>query len=386
MGLAAFAMFLAEFWLSGRFAPVSARGGLDVYLWAHRFAGFAALALVGGHIALVGGEPSPPGPIAAGGAGLLLLGVWLKQRLRYELWRLAHGAAAGVIAIAGLAHALVDGRYSAAPLLAAFWVVLTLAALGSLLWVHVARPRLRRAGRYAVVAVRPEARAQWTIELEPAGEHALDFRAGQYAFLAVEGAPFPTMGHPFSFSSAPSDRPRIAFTVRENGDFTDQIGGLRPGTLVRLDGPYGHLSPDNYRGAAERGAGLVLIGGGVGFAPLMSILREWRARGAREPVYAFYAAETRDDVLWAEELGQLAREHGATVRVVLSRPDEGWDGDTGRIDSAYLRRHLEVPGRDRFLYFVCGSTRMNDAVLDSLAELRCAAPNRVHVEDFAVYD
>jgi hypothetical protein len=44
-----------------------------------------------------------------------------------------------------------------------------------------------------------------------------------------------------------------------------------------------------------------------------------------------------------------------------------------------------VPGREEFLYFICGSTRMNDAVLDSLAELGCAAANRVHVEDFAVY-
>lgn len=387
MGLAAFAIFLAEFWLGGRSAVRATRGGLDVYLWAHRSAGIGAFALMSGHILLLGDPPSPLGPLTAAAAGLVVIGLILKKRLlRYELWRIMHGVAAALVAFGGLAHALRDGRYSGAPLLAAFWGVLALTAVGTLLWTHFGPLRWRRAGRYAVVAVRPVARAQWTVELEPVDGRALDFYAGQYAFLAVEGAPFPTIGHPFSFSSAPSDRPRIAFTVSENGDFTGRIGTLQPGTIVRLDGPYGHLSPDHYRGPAERGRGLVLIGGGVGFAPLMSILREWRARGAREPVLAFYAVQTYEDILWADEINQLVRQHGATIRVVLSQPDPAWAGSTGRLDTEYLRHYLAVPGRDQYLYFICGSTRLNDAVLNSLAELRCASPHRVHVENFAVYD
>lgn len=388
LGMAAFALFLAEFWLTGRFRRISDRAGLDAFLRGHRFAAVAATVMLVGHIILVGSEPSPPGPIAVGGVVLIFLGIGARKRLRlkYEVWRILHGVAAVIIAIFGFIHANADGHYIEHPLLTFYWGLLLLAALGSLVWVHVILPIRQRRMAYQVVSVRPEARAQWTVELEPGDGKGIDFHAGQYAFLAFAGEGFPTIGHPFSFSSAPSARPRISFTVSENGDFTNRIGTLKPGTAVRVDGPYGHLSPDHYRGPAEPGKGLVLIGGGVGFAPMMSILRERRIRGTREPIFVFYAARTWADIMWANELSEIANSLGATIRIVLSRPDEGWTGETGYIDTAFLNRHLNMPGRESFLYFICGSTRMNDAVLASLAELKVASAHNIHVESFAAYD
>jgi predicted ferric reductase len=389
LGMAAFALFLAEFWLTGRFRPISDRAGIDAFLRGHRFAGVAATVMMIGHIVLVGDEPSPPGPIAVGGVVLILIGIGVKKRLkiRYEWWRISHGVAAAIVALAGFFHAQADGRYIEHPLLSAFWGLLTLSAIGSLVWVHIVRPLRERRAAYRIVAVKPEARAQWTVELEPGDGRGMDFHAGQYAFLSFAGEGFPTIGHPFSFSSAPSARPRLTFTIRESGDFTNRVGTLQPGTTVLVDGPFGHLSPDHYRGPAEAGRGLVLIGGGVGFTPMMSILRERRARGTREPIYVFYAAQTWADIMWADELSEIATAIGAKINVVLSKPEPGWTGETGYIDTAYLRRHLEnVPGREEFLYFICGSTRLNDAVLNSLGELKIASAHNIHVESFAAYD
>lgn len=389
LGMAAFALFLAEFWLTGRFRPISDRAGIDAFLRGHRFAAIAATVMMFGHIILVGDDPSPPGPIAVGGVALIFIGIGVRKRLRvrYEWWRIGHGVAAAIVALAGFFHAQADGRYIEHPLLSAFWGLLTLSALGSLVWVHIVRPMRERRATYRVTAVKPEARSLWTVELEPNGGRGMDFHAGQYAFLSFAGEGFPTIGHPFSFSSAPSARPRLSFTVRENGDFTNRVGALQAGTTVLVDGPYGHLSPDNYRGPAESGKGLVLIGGGVGFAPMMSILRERRARGTQEPIYVFYAAQGWADIMWTDELREIAAATGAKLHVVLSRPEEGWTGDTGHIDTAYLRRYLDnVPGRADFLYFICGSTTMNDGVLASLGELKIASAHNIHVESFAAYD
>jgi predicted ferric reductase len=387
-GMAAYALLLAEFWLTGRFRRISDRAGLDAFLRGHRFAAVAATVMIVAHIILSDGDPTPLGPIAAGALVLVFVGIGVRKglRIKYEVWRIAHGVAAVLVAVVGFFHAQAAGRYIEHPLLSAYWGVLMLAALGSLVWVHVILPMRQRRTEYRVVAVRPEARALWTVELEPSNGQGLSFHAGQYAFLAFAGEGFPTIGHPFSFSSAPSAGPRLAFTIRENGDFTNRIGTLQPGTAVRVDGPYGHLSPENYRGPAEPGKGIVLIGGGVGFAPMMSILRERRLRGTSEPIYVFYAAQTWADIMWANELTEIAKTLGATIRVVLSRPEEGWTGDTGYIDTEYLNRHLNMPGREGFLYFICGSTRLNDAVLASLAELKIASPHNIHVENFAAYD
>jgi len=145
--------------------------------------------------------------------------------LRFEIWRYVHGIGALIVALAGFAHATSDGLYSSSGPLIAFWVVMVLVAIFSLVWVHAVRPARKAKHPYDVVSVARAANRTWTIALEPRSGEAMDFIAGQYAFVSFGERGYRKSGNPFTFSSAPSQRPGIEFTIKENGDFTDTDKG-----------------------------------------------------------------------------------------------------------------------------------------------------------------
>lgn len=391
LAISAYTMLLLSFLLSGRFRTVSGRAGLDASLGMHRMLGFAATALIAGHIVISLGSPGPVSPAAfVATAFLVLLIVLAKARsgigMRYEYWRLSHGLGAVVVAVAGYTHATQDGFYSSTWPLRLYWAILLASAIASLILVHLVRPLGRMRQPYQVVSTEPLTDDTWRLVVEPTSGDALDFEPGQYAFLALHRRPFMGTGHPFSFSSAPSDRPRIEFTIKENGDFTDTIGTLTPGTLVHLDGPYGYLSPAQYRGPDIDHGGLVLIAGGAGIAPMMSILREGAAQKRTKPTLLIYSARTANDLAHRGEIEQLRSKLDLTVHYILSQPSDDWEGDSGRIDRTYLASRLDFAGADNRLYFICGSTRMLEGVIDALDELEVAPSRMVHAENFSVYD
>lgn len=392
LGMAAYTMLLAGFFLSGRFKAISGRAGLDGILGMHRLFGFAATAFIVAHIVVIqtadAGDAGPAAFIAVAVLVLVVVLARIRSRLgmRYEYWRLSHGIGALIVAGAGFAHATGDGYYASTTALKLYWGALLVLAIGSLLAVHLVRPLGRMRQPYQIADVRLVADKTWQIGIEPTVGEALEFEPGQYAFLSLHRQPFMGSGHPFSFSSAPSQRPRIEFTVKENGDFTNTIGDLAPGTEVHLDGPYGYLSPARYRGPGVDHDGLVLIAGGVGIAPMMSILREGAAAGRTKPVLLLYAANNINDLAYRGEIEDLKGQLDLTVRYILSDPPDGWDGDQGYIDSTYLNTHLAEANAHNRLYFVCGSTGMLDAVLHALDKAKIAPPDLIHAENFSVYD
>ncbi len=393
LGMAAYTMLLAGFFLSGRFQAIAGRAGLDAILGMHRLMGFAATAFIVTHIVVIqtadAGEAGPAAFIAV--IVLVLIVVLARARamigMRYEYWRLSHGLGAVIVAVAGFAHAAGDGFYSSITALRVYWGALLVLAIGSLLMVHVARPLGRMRQPYKITDVTQVAHRTWRVGIQPSLGEALDFEPGQYAFLSLHRQPFMGSGHPFSFSSAPAQRPRIEFTIKENGDFTNTIGQLEPGTEVHLDGPYGYLSPGQYHGPQVDHGGLVLIAGGVGIAPMLSILRQGAAIGRTKPVLLLYAANNIDDLAYRDELEAPKTQLNLTVRYILTNPPEGWDGDTGYIDDSYLKTHLDAADdAHNRLYFVCGSTGMLDAVLGALERAKVAPPEMIHAENFSVYD
>ena len=104
-------------------------------------------------------------------------------------------------------------------------------------------------------------------------------RPGQFGWLTVWGSPFKITGHPFSFSSsAAATDGRVEMTIRNLGDFTSEIPKVPVGQRVYLDGPYGAFTIGN---PADMH---VLIAGGVGVTPMMSMIRTLADHGDKRPV------------------------------------------------------------------------------------------------------
>jgi predicted ferric reductase len=396
-----FALMLAQFLLSGRFRRISGRAGIDLTMRFHQLAAWMVLAFILVHPFLYAvPRLVADGPAAATATlqrmfaseglrsgviawGLMLLlvplAVW-RDRLpaRYEIWRASHGIGAAVIAALGAHHTLRVGSFSDAPWLAGFWIVLTAVALGSLAHVYALKPWLQSRAPFRVTANEPVADRMWQLTLEPVSGPAPDFAAGQFAWVNLGHSPWSLTEHPFSISSAPHERPRIAFTIKQSGDFTDRIGTIPVGTTAYLDGPHGSFTL-----AGHPPAPLVLIAGGVGFAPIIGLLRHIAHTGWQHPVTLIYGNRAASQILFPDEISRLAGRLDLTTHLVLSEPPAGWEGPTGELTPDVLARCLGTAD-PRALYFVCGPVAMMDSVENAL--VRAGVPPARIVSERFRYD
>jgi len=105
----------------------------------------------------------------------------------------------------------------------------------------------------------------------------------------------------------------------------------------------------------------MLIAGGIGIAPMRSILATMRDRGDRRHVVLIYAVRDPSRAPFSEEFEQLRAELNLDIVYVYEVPPPDWTGERGYITGPVLKRHLP-PQYRRYHYFVCGPPPMMDAV------------------------
>nr|WP_276514780.1 ferric reductase-like transmembrane domain-containing protein [Nocardia transvalensis] len=392
MGFVGMSMLGAQFALVARFRAVAAPFGEDALVQFHRQVSYVALAFILAHpillqvggvdiVALLNLAQAPWRARCAVASTVLLLvvvatSVWRRRlRIRYEVWQLLHGGLSVVVVGLALAHMLLVGYYLDAAWKVWLWGLMTLALVGLLVWVRVVAPIRRLRRPWQVERVTAERGDATTLTLTPAGHAGFRFEPGQFGWLTVGRSPFAVTAHPFSFSSSAEDPDRIEMTIKALGDFTSGIGDVAPGTRAFLDGPHGVFTPDR-----NEGPGFVLIAGGVGITPMVSILRTMADRGDRRPFLLIYAVRTMEEQTFDAEISSLTRRVDIEVVPVPQYPPESWDGEYGFVDRALLHRHL--PDRYRWQqYFICGPPPMVTAVEDALAALDVPA-ERIHTERF----
>lgn len=320
LGLAGLSLLLLQFAHAGRWRFVSGRTGIDVTMRFHRAAAILLLLFVLLHpLAFL--APSLLADPAAGWQRLLRLFTaermtsgtiaWIallatvalalaRRRLRYELWRLSHGITAGIAAAAAAHHALAVGVYSLSPWLFWPWLAGTSGALLLLLWSWGWKPWRQAAAGHRVAAVLPLGPGYW--ELRIAGP-VPPYRAGQFFWLGF-GRAAPWDDNPFSVASAPGEA-ELRFVIREAGDRTRRMKDLTPGTPMRLDGPHGAFTLDH------AGPGpIVLVAGGAGIAPILSLARALDAQADPRPVALLHGARSADRLVCRQETAAIAARRG----------------------------------------------------------------------------
>ena len=251
-----------------------------------------------------------------------------------------------------LAHIELVGWYVDLPWKKALWAAMAAGVVALLVYVRVVVPVLLRRRPWVVEAVTPERGRAWTVWLRPQGHGGLRFAPGQFAWLTLGRDPFVIEDHPFSFSSSAQDHERIAFTIKDLGDFTHTVGEVEPGTRAYVEGPHGAFSIDRYDGE-----GYVFVAGGVGITPVMSMLRTLADREDMRPHLLLYGAGAWDELTFREELEELRRAPAPAYRLrTVGTEVRAWEGETGRIDAEVLDRHLPSD-RAAHRYFVCGPPR-----------------------------
>ena len=112
----------------------------------------------------------------------------------------------------------------------------------------------------------------------------------------------------------------------------------------------------------------VLVAGGVGITPMMSMIRTLADACDKRPVLFVYGSKDWESITFREELEELGARLDLMVIHVLAAPPTNWTGERGFITSQVLKRHLPPPYAAHE-YFICGPAVMMDAVESAVEEL-----------------
>ena len=393
LGFSGMAMMGVQFLLTARFRRITAPFGIDIIYYFHRYLAVLAFAFIFLHYLIIRvdnvealGEINPMHAdwyMSAGRLALLLFAVliisslWRKFfRIHYDQWRMLHIALAVSAFSLALAHIVGVGYYVEAPAKRWLWGGYTFFWLMLIVYVRVLKPWKMCQQPYRVKAVRQELGNSWTLVLQPEGHGGMSFLPGQFAWLSLGRAPWSMEEHPFSISSSASHRDNLEFTIKELGDFTRTIKQTQVGEIAYLDGPYGVFSVDRYANAP----GFIFIAGGVGAAPIVSMLRTLADRHEQRPLWFIYGNKTWQDVIFREQLQDLQARLNLTLVHVLEQPTEDWQGESGFISKELLQKILPNNAPE-YEYFLCGPKRMSDAVQLELHMLHVPL-GKVHFELF----
>lgn len=196
-----------------------------------------------------------------------------------------------------------------------------------------------------------------SFRLEVEGAGGLEFTPGQF----VEVSAFGYGEAPFSISSSPLEKDFIEVTVRRVGNVTRALFNMKEGDIVGVRGPFGRGWPVE----EMRGQSLLMIGGGIGIAPLRPLVEYAIARqDSFGDVMLLYGARTPKDIVYKEELEKW-REH-IDVRLTVDVGDETWRGRTGVV--TVLLDDVEVDPRETYSV-QCGPPIMIYFVTRRLVEM-----------------
>jgi ferredoxin-NADP reductase len=203
-----------------------------------------------------------------------------------------------------------------------------------------------------------------------------EFQSGQFLTVAVQVGG-QRLARCYSISSAPETRGYLEISVKRQGLVSGALHStVRVGSQLPVRPPAGRFV---YPVGDDRP--LVLLGGGVGCTPLMSMLRHAVACEPSRPVTYLLSAKTERDIAFRQELSLLARRHPQVqIAVALTRASGNGPGfHVGRIDEPLVRRTVTDP--QSALFYVCGPLPMIDAMKTLLRGM--GVPDaQIHFEAF----
>lgn len=383
LGFGGLAMMALQFVLTARFRWLKAPYGSDIVYHFHRQISLVSFTMILAHPMVLFFYSSDyfrllnlfdaPWRARAGVSSVIALillistTLWRKKlKIDYTRWRIWHGLLATLAITLGMVHVVLVGNYINTPLKQALWTGYGAFWIGLLLYVRVIKPYLLLQKPYELAEVIKERNQTWTLVLKPQGHTGFRFMPGQFAWLTAGYSPFSDREHPFSISSSAEKNEQLSFTIKELGDFTQQVKDFQPGLPIYVDGPYGAFSVDRH----PQAQGYVFIAGGVGITPMMSMLRTLADRQDSRPLLLIYGNRDWENVIFREEIEDLKSQLNLTVVHVLDEPPAGWNGEEGFINRKILEQYLPKDmQRNRWEIFICGPDPMMDAIEKQLDEM-----------------
>jgi len=185
------------------------------------------------------------------------------------------------------------------------------------------------------------------------------FESGQFALVSVLG-----IGEaPFSISSSPTRRDHLECSIRQVGRLTRALHRLGEGAEIGFRGPYGNSFPLDFL----EGKNLVFVGGGIGLAPLRSLI--WNVvdnRDRYQNIDIIYGARSSTDLCFRYDLEAWDKDKTIDMVTTADKGDEVW---TGRVGLVPVVLEQAAPSASNAVAIVCGPPIMIRFTLPVLEKL-----------------
>ncbi len=207
----------------------------------------------------------------------------------------------------------------------------------------------------------------------------IEFKSGQYVQVYRQ-LPHERIVRAYSISSDAKARNNFSLDIQyvAGGLMSTWLHQIEPGTELEISGPYGDMALED----ESENSPVILVAGGVGLAPMRSLIAELSGRQSPPPVWLFWGTRHRARFYAEDELIKLTQENSGWFHFfpALSGDliEEGWTGDRGFIHLS-LQKHL--PEMPTARAFICGPGPMMKAVTLVL-EQKGLSPQRIKADPF----
>ena len=197
------------------------------------------------------------------------------------------------------------------------------------------------------------------VEAIGGGRAVEHYLPGQCAMLSIPG-----VGEAmFSITSSPTLTEYQEFSIKKCGCLTSWLHQMEPGQQITIRGPYGNGFPVK---TDLKGKNLLFIAGGVGLAPLHSVINYvLDNRADFGTVDVLYGSRSADDLLDLDEIQNSWMKKDINVHLTIDRPQDGWDGHVGFVPN-YVTELGFDPDKNAL---VCGPPIMIKFTLQALTGL-----------------
>ena len=200
----------------------------------------------------------------------------------------------------------------------------------------------------------------FTLEFEDGKlEESFDYRPGQFIELTIVG-----VGEaPISITSSPVNKGYLELSVAAVGKVTRALHLKKAGEFVGLRGPYGN----GFAFEEIKGKSVLFVGGGIGLAPLRSLINQIFAyRDNFGKIAILYGARTPGLLCFMDDIEKWGKLKNSEVLLSVDVPDDKWQDNVGVVGSLLPKIELDI---ENTVAFVCGPPIMIHFVILDLLKM-----------------
>ncbi|MCX6754409.1 MAG: ferric reductase-like transmembrane domain-containing protein [Candidatus Nomurabacteria bacterium] len=295
---------------------------------------------------------------------IVLLSVTFYIKLKYHIWKMSHKFMLLSFFFASLHTFFIYSDISRSSLLRFYVLLFTMTGLFVGIRKTFFSKFLVSKFEYKVKNTIQLNKDILEIEMEPVS-NKMNFKSGQFAFFSFISGGVTPESHPFSISSASVDN-NIKITVKNLGDYTSLLVGLKPNDGVLIDGPYGHFSYQNFKSKNQ-----IWIAGGIGITPFLSMARVLESE---YNIDMYYSVKENSEAVYLKDFEDIS----------LKNPNfkfNLWDASLKGYINSGLVVNLSKGFADKDI-FLCGPPMFMESLKNQFVVLGVDI-KKIHYENFS---